>query len=254
MKILKTDNKKFSRFIKKNGGFFILALVLFSVSVAVFVSTDKIKESLFLSTSSQQSLSGDDENWNSSSENTSDVQKTDTQPQSSSQPSQSAQSSQQSGQSSSYVQSETQSSMPQSQKLLYLLPVSGEVLNEFSGTKPVKSKTMGDWRLHTGVDLAAKKGTSVRASAEGKVSKIYNDDLWGTTIEIEHPDGTITIYSNLNSKVYVEKGQSVESGQSIAKVDSSAKVELSENEHLHFAAKRDGKYIDPMSIVTKPVE
>lgn len=251
MKILKTDNKRFSRFIKKNGGFFILAIVLFSVSVAVFVSTDKIKESLFLSTSSQQSLSGDDEKWNTTS---SDSQKTDTRPQSSSQPSQSGQSSQQSEQLGSSVQSDVQSRLPESQKLLYLLPVSGEVLNEFSGTKPVKSKTMGDWRLHTGVDLSAKKGTSVRASAEGKVSKIYNDDLWGTTIEIEHPDNTTTVYSNLNSKVYVEKGQSVESGQSIGKVDNSAKVELSENEHLHFAAKRDGKYIDPMSIVTRPVE
>jgi len=253
VKIIKTKNSKFSRFIKKNGGLFILALVLFSVSIAVFASTDKIKNSLFQGSSSELNLSGDDESWNTSSQNTSSAQKTDTQPQSSSQFSQQGQSSQSSEQSNSQGQLQSAINSQSSQKLLFLLPVSGKVLNEFSGSKPVKSKTMGDWRLHTGVDLACEKGTSVMSSAEGVVSKIYSDELWGTTIEIEHPDGTTTIYSNLNTKVYVEKGQKVESGQSIGKVDNSAKVELLENSHLHFAAKREGKYIDPMTIVTKPI-
>ena len=253
MKILKTKSGKFSRFIKKNGGFLVLALVLFSVSVAVFASTDKIKSTLFQNSSSELNLSGDDENCDTSSQNISSAQKTDTKTQSSQQSSQQGQSSQLYEQSSSQGDSEQITSSQNSQPLLFLLPVSGKVINEFSGSKPVKSKTMGDWRLHTGVDLAAEKGTSVRASAEGEVSKIYNDDLWGTTIEIEHIDGTTTIYSNLNTKVYVEKGQKVESGQSIGKVDTSAKIELAENPHLHFAAKRNGKYIDPMTIVTKPI-
>ncbi len=252
MKIMNTKSGKFGRFVRKNGAYLVLGLVVAATCVAVYTGTDRIKNGLLSSKSSSElSLSGDESEWNLQTE--SNAQQTDVPPQSnlsSSRQEESTSSSMQQGSLNS--QQEAQSSQ-QSQQMLFISPVSGKVLNKFSGNKPVKSKTMGDWRLHTGVDYAADKGTSVKAAGEGTVSKIYNDDMWGTTVEIEHPNGMTTIYSSLNSKVSVEKGQRVESGQAIGTVSDSAKVELSEPSHLHFAARQDGKYIDPESIITKPV-
>jgi len=253
MKIMNTKSGKFGRFMKKNGSFLVLALVLVATCVAVYAGTNKIKKDLFQNNSSEINLSGDENQWDTNSQNISSAQQTDTRPQSSSRPSQQGQSSQSSEQQSSSKPSAQLTSSGASEQLLFLLPVNGNVLNKFSGNKPVKSKTMGDWRLHTGIDIAAKEGTSVKASGEGVVSKIYNDEMWGTTIEIEHPNGVTTSYSSLSEKVFVQKGQKVESGQAIATVGNTAKIELSEDSHLHFAAKKNGKYIDPESIITKPI-
>ena len=48
-------------------------------------------------------------------------------------------------------------------------PVSGRVLNSYSGDELVYNKTLGDWRTHNGVDYAADKGAEVTAPAAGKV-------------------------------------------------------------------------------------
>ncbi len=249
MKIMNTKGGRIGRFMKKNGAYMVLGLVVVATCVTIYAARDKLKSNLTQQNSSQINLSGDENKWETQSQ----AQQTDTQPQygSSSQQQQSATSS--SRPQSSLSSSQIQSSSQISQQILFISPVSGKVLNKYSGNKPVKSKTMGDWRLHTGVDLAAEKGTSVKSAGEGVVSKVYNDQMWGTTVEIEHPDGTVTIYSSLSTKVPVKKGQNIESGQAIGTVDNSARVELSEASHLHFAVKRDGKFIDPESIITKPI-
>lgn len=253
MKVLNTKSGKFGRFMRKNGTYFVLGLVIVATCVAVYAGTDKIKKGLFSSNSSEINLSGDDTNWDTNSQNQNNVQQTDAPQQSSSQSQQQGQSSSSSKPSSSSNASQPQLNSGESERRLFILPVSGDVINKFSGNKPVKSKTMGDWRLHTGVDYAAEKGTTVKASGEGTVSKIYNDDMWGTTVEIEHPNSIVTIYSSLSEKVPVEKGQKVESGQAIGTVGNTAKIELSEQSHLHFAVKQNGKYIDPDTILTKPL-
>lgn len=246
MKIMNTKKGKFGQFMRKNGGYFVLGLVVLATCTAVYAGTGKLKQNF---TPQSSNLNGVESKW----ENQESTAQTDTRPQqntSSSQPQDATSSLAE--QSSSDLHEEQLESLP-SQEILFISPLNAKVLNKYSGNKPVKSKTMGDWRLHTGIDLAAKKGTSVGASAQGTVSKIYNDDMWGTTIEIEHPNGITTIYSSLSSKVSVEKGQKVETGQAIGTVDNSAKIELAEESHLHFAAKKDGKYIDPESIITKPI-
>lgn len=249
MKILNTKNGKFSRFVKKNGAFLVLGVCVLAACVAVFALTLGGRGTL-IKNSSEINLSGDDSNWISSSDK---VAQTDTPSQSLQQSSQQAQSSSSSKGSNSSGSQQVQSSSGASERVLLLLPLKGEVVNKYSGGKPVKSKTMGDWRLHTGVDIAADKGTSVRAAGIGRVSKVYTDSMWGTTVEIEHSGGLTTIYSSLADDVYVKKGQDVESGQIIGKVGNTAKIEISEVSHLHFAVKKDGEFIDPEKAITKPI-
>ena len=127
-------------------------------------------------------------------------------------------------------------------------PCGQAVLKEYS-QKAVYSKTMGDWRAHTGIDYRAEKGTEVKSTWDGVVSKTYKDSLWGYTVEITH-DGNITsVYKNLDEKIYVKKGDSVKSGQAIGKVGDSAAVEKRDEPHLHFEIWAEGAPINPESYV-----
>lgn len=127
-------------------------------------------------------------------------------------------------------------------------PCGQAVLKEYS-QKAVYSKTMGDWRAHTGIDYRAEKGTEVQSTWDGVVSKTYKDSLWGYTVEITH-DGNITsVYKNLDEKIYVKKGDSVKSGQAIGNVGDSAAVEKRDEPHLHFEIWAEGEPINPESYV-----
>ncbi len=131
----------------------------------------------------------------------------------------------------------------------YIMPLKGEILNPYSGDKVVKSKTLDDWVMHTGVDLAADVSTPVKAISAGTVEEIVNDDLWGTTVTIRHANGITSYYANLKSAVKVTKGQEVKLGDVIGSVGETADIERAEASHLHFGMKQDNEWIDPLSMI-----
>lgn len=99
---------------------------------------------------------------------------------------------------------------------LIVEPLRGEVLTAFSIEELIYSPTMGDWRTHDGIDIAAKAGTTVLAASSGTVRSVTDDTLMGTTVVLEHEGGYETTYANLQSKPTVETGDSVSAGQIIA--------------------------------------
>lgn len=131
----------------------------------------------------------------------------------------------------------------------FSMPLSGGVLNAYSGEKMVKSKTLGDWMLHTGVDLNAATSTPVKAISAGTVSAVETDDLWGCTVTIEHADGIISYYANLGEDIRVTAGQTVKLGDVIGTVGSTADIERAEESHLHLGMKQDGEWIDPVAFI-----
>ena len=98
---------------------------------------------------------------------------------------------------------------------LIVEPLRGEVLTAFSMEELIYSPTMGDWRTHDGIDIAAKAGTTVLAASSGTVRSVTDDTLMGTTVVLEHEGGYETTYANLQSKPTVETGDSVSAGQII---------------------------------------
>lgn len=128
------------------------------------------------------------------------------------------------------------------------MPVSGDIINEFSGTKPVKSKTMGDWRVHSGIDIKAPKGEAVCAPADGKIIEAYNSKLTGNTVSIEHDGGLVSTLYNLES-IAVETGNKVKSGEKIGTVGTSAALESLEEPHVHFELKKEGKTVNPKDYI-----
>ena len=130
-----------------------------------------------------------------------------------------------------------------------MLPIDGKVLNPYSGDKVVKSKTLNEWVMHTGMDISAALSTPVKSMSGGTVKQIDNDDLWGTTITIEHANGIESYYANLKSAVNVKTGQSVNMGDVIGTIGENCDAERNEEAHLHFGVKKDGEWVDPLSVI-----
>ena len=86
-------------------------------------------------------------------------------------------------------------------------------------------ETMSDWRTHDGIDIEAKYGTVVSAMASGTVTKVYYDDLYGTTVVTEREDGLRCTYANLESIPTVNVGDQVSVGDTIGSVGDSAGCE-----------------------------
>lgn len=136
--------------------------------------------------------------------------------------------------------------------LAFVSPIVGSVVKEHDLTAPVFSHTLGEWRVHAGIDISAEDGASVYASEAGTVSAIYSDPMLGYTVELTHEGGMVTRYSNLKSEAAAVKvGDTVESGAVIGVVGDSSTSELAEEPHLHFEMLVDGKKVNPLEHITK---
>lgn len=131
----------------------------------------------------------------------------------------------------------------------YIKPLSGSIITEFSSDAPVYSVTLDQYMTHYGVDIAADLDTQVKAVASGTVTKVYTDDKYGITIEINHGNGYQSVYSNLSTTSMVEVSDVVEQGQVISGVGSTALFETLEPNHLHFEIHKDGIPIDPQPLI-----
>lgn len=135
----------------------------------------------------------------------------------------------------------------------YLLPVSGTLSKGHDAGVQVWSATMGDYRVHLGVDIASEKDAPVLATAAGVVSKIWNDPLMGVCVALEHENNVCSIYKNLGANLAagISEGKTVKAGQQIGFVGESANVELAEEPHLHFEMTANGLSVDPLDYFSK---
>ena len=131
----------------------------------------------------------------------------------------------------------------------YVWPVDGAVLRPYAMTALAYDETMSDWRTHDGIDLAALAGEPVRAACTGTVTAVYDDEFFGTTVVLSHPEGYETIYANLAAMPAVSAGMRVTAGDTIGSVGESALLESASASHLHFAVRQNGESIDPVRFI-----
>lgn len=129
-------------------------------------------------------------------------------------------------------------------------PLPGKVVKKYSDSDPLYSNTLKDWRVHTGIDIEAKKGDKVKSMSSGKVVDIYESPELGKTIVIKHDNNLLSYYSGLGNTTMVKKGDEVTSGQDIGSINDIP-AESADGEHLHFAIKKGEKWIDPQTILEK---
>lgn len=86
-------------------------------------------------------------------------------------------------------QETVQTEPPDAESAVYVWPVEGEILRDFSVESLSPDPTLGDWRTHAGLDIAAALDSQVLAMSAGTVSEVYEDGLMGTTVVLDHGNG-----------------------------------------------------------------
>ena len=129
----------------------------------------------------------------------------------------------------------------------YTQPVSGSVINAFSGDELVYSKTLEDWRTHNGIDYACSNGEAVYAPAAGTVATVATDGNWGGVVEITDAEGRTWRLCGV-AKPAVKVGDSVVPGQQLGAA-STVGCENADGSHIHLEVIAGEKYLDPASII-----
>lgn len=127
-------------------------------------------------------------------------------------------------------------------------PIAGIKLDKediISGFGMRKHPLFKDRRMHRGIDIEAKFGTPVLATADGKVIYAGEDGNYGIAVRILHEDGYVTAYCHL-SKHIVERGDRVILGQEIAAVGNTG---VSIAPHLHYEVLKDDVPVDPLALL-----
>jgi murein DD-endopeptidase MepM/ murein hydrolase activator NlpD len=128
------------------------------------------------------------------------------------------------------------------------LPVSGLLFKGHDATLQVYSNTMGDYRVHLGIDIATAPEAPVYAAADGKIEKIWEDTMMGTCVAVTHKDETVSIYKNLAKELAegILAGETVKKGQQLGRVGDTAVAEMADEPHLHFEVTAKGLSVDPL--------
>lgn len=125
----------------------------------------------------------------------------------------------------------------------FILPAAGQVTAVYSGDELVYNETLADWRTHNGLDITAPAGTQVVAAMDGTVTRIEEDALWGTVVEVESAGRTLR-YCGLAADVKVGEGALVKQGDPLGNL-GSIPAESALEPHLHFEVEENGSLIDP---------
>ena len=104
--------------------------------------------------------------------------------------------------------------------------------------------------MHSGIDIAHRRGTPIRAAGGGKVVHAGRKSGYGLMVEIDHGNGVVSRYAHM-SKVVARKGSRIKKGAVVGKVGSSGR---STGPHLHFETRIRGKAVNPSSFLLAGVE
>ncbi len=99
----------------------------------------------------------------------------------------------------------------------------------------------GQRKMHEGLDIAARTGTPIFASADGIVSRAETAPGYGKLVVLDHGYGFKTYFGH-NSKIFVKVGQRIKRGDRIAAVGSTGS---STGSHLHYEVRRNGVPLNP---------
>jgi len=108
-----------------------------------------------------------------------------------------------------------------------------------------KSPFTGLPEKHEGLDIAARMGSEIRATADGKVTLSGRENGYGNMVEVDHGYGIMTRYGH-NSKNLVKVGDKVKRGQVISLVGNTGR---STGPHVHYEVLLNGIPVSPRNYI-----
>lgn len=121
-------------------------------------------------------------------------------------------------------------------------PVKGWVTSNFGMRN---SPFSGRIKMHEGLDIAARTGTPIFATADGIVSRSETAPGYGKLVVIDHGYGYKTYYAH-NSKILAKVGQRVKRGEKIAAVGNTG---TSTGSHVHYEVRLNGVPLNPKKYI-----
>lgn len=127
-------------------------------------------------------------------------------------------------------------------------PINGAAIGmNYADDKLVKWETLDLWQWHPAVDFIGEG--DVVSVMDGTVTDVEKTAMDGNVVTVTHADGYVSVYKSLGADVAVKKGDTVKAGDKLGVTSTSMMSELNTGAHLHFELKKDGKYVDPATIL-----
>lgn len=127
-----------------------------------------------------------------------------------------------------------------------IMPIEKHLCSVISGFGTRYHPILHYRRMHTGVDLSAKKGTPIYATGDGVVEVAGRGDAslsgYGVAVLLNHGYGYKTLYGHMND-VKVRRGQKVKRGELIGHVGNTG---LASGPHCHYEVWLNGKKVNPV--------
>ena len=124
----------------------------------------------------------------------------------------------------------------------FIWPLKGTVISRYG--------PIGKGLYNDGINIAAPRGTAVRAAGGGVVAYAGNEIRgFGNLILIRHAKGWVSAYAH-NGKMLVEQGQKVRQGQVVSRVGASGNVSRPQ---LHFELRQGNRAVDPERYLKAPI-
>jgi murein DD-endopeptidase MepM/ murein hydrolase activator NlpD len=121
----------------------------------------------------------------------------------------------------------------------FIMPLKARITTEFGEGRYINDAATS--YAHSGLDLAAPKGTPIHAINHGVVTLSRHFDLTGNTIIIDHGQGLLSYYLHLDT-LNVALDDQVTTGDIIGTVGSTGR---STGPHLHFGTSFYTTYVEP---------
>jgi murein DD-endopeptidase MepM/ murein hydrolase activator NlpD len=126
---------------------------------------------------------------------------------------------------------------------LFIWPVRGRITSRFGyRVNPVSGRSR---QFHTGIDISAVTGVPIKAAMGGRVISVGYNDTFGNFVVIAHHSNYRTLYGHM-SAFRTKSGAYVRAGEVIGLVGNTG---WSTGSHLHFTVYKNGKTVNPLSLM-----
>ena len=134
---------------------------------------------------------------------------------------------------------DTSTDPPSANGTSFRWPVRGRIIADF-GAEPSGER-------NDGINLAVPEGTAVKAAEAGTVIYSGNELAgYGNLVLVRHADGWVSAYAH-NSKITVNRGDTVQRGQTIAQAGMTGSVS---SPQVHFELRKGAKPVNPMDYLS----